>query len=119
MAGCHVTYTEKDFTMTLIKYITSFLRASILLFVLTPLVSFAAQPLDINTATADQIAAVMSGVGEKKAQAIVAYRVQNGPFKTVDQLSEVKGLGDALVERNRDVVQVGEMNMPDEEIIPQ
>ncbi|REG84381.1 ComEA family DNA-binding protein [Marinomonas pollencensis] len=99
--------------MTLVKYIASFVRASLLMFMLSPLLAFAAQPLDINTATADQIAAVMSGVGAKKAQAIVAYRAENGPFKSVDQLSEVKGLGDALVERNRDLVQAGMPQMLD------
>lgn len=98
--------------MSLIKCFRMFLRSSLLMFVLSPFGLFAAEPLDINTATADQIAAVMSGVGEKKAQAIIDYRAENGPFKTVDQLSKVKGLGDALVERNRALVQVsGNQNL--------
>ncbi|BFM51126.1 helix-hairpin-helix domain-containing protein [Marinomonas sp. THO17] len=68
--------------------------------------TLAASPLDINTATADQFAAVMSGVGLKKAQAIVAYRDNNGPFVAIDDLVAVKGIGAALLERNRDLIQV-------------
>lgn len=71
-----------------------------------PFSLFAATPLDINTATAAQFAAVMSGVGVKKAEAIIAYREANGGFDSVDQLSQVKGIGDALLSRNRDLLQV-------------
>lgn len=71
-----------------------------------PLSLFAATPLDINTATAAQFAAVMSGVGIKKAEAIIAYREANGGFDSIDQLSQVKGIGDVLLTRNRDLLQV-------------
>lgn len=71
-----------------------------------PLSLFAATPLDINTATAAQFAAVMSGVGVKKAEAIIAYREANGGFDSIDQLSQVKGIGDVLLTRNRDLLQV-------------
>ena len=64
----------------------------------------AAQPqqeqVSINEATAEQLSAVMNGVGLKKAQAIVNYREQYGPFSAVQQLSEVPGIGNALIERN-------------------
>ncbi|WP_424399775.1 ComEA family DNA-binding protein [Marinomonas sp.] len=99
--------------MTSIQYVRTFLRCVLVMLVLSPLALFAAQPLDINTATADQIAAVMSGVGDKKAHAIVAYRSENGPFKSLDQLTEVKGLGDALVERNKAFIQIVEPPMVD------
>ncbi|MGO3345777.1 MAG: ComEA family DNA-binding protein [Marinomonas sp.] len=99
--------------MNITQCIRALLRCSLLIFVLSPFSLLAAEPLDINTATADQFAAVMSGVGEKKAQAIIAYRDKNGPFKTVDQLVEVKGLGDALLERNRPLIQVIEIRFPD------
>jgi competence protein ComEA len=113
MAGCHASFIKKDFMMTSIQYVRTFLRCVLVMLVLSPLALFAAQPLDINTATADQIAAVMSGVGDKKAQAIVAYRSENGPFKSLDQLTEVKGLGDALVERNKAFIQIVEPPMVD------
>ena len=56
--------------------------------------------VSINTASADDLARVMNGVGLKKAQAIVSYREEYGPFKTLDDLKQVPGMGSALVERN-------------------
>jgi competence protein ComEA len=56
--------------------------------------------VSINTASAEDLARVMNGVGMKKAQAIVSYRQEYGPFKTLDDLKQVPGMGSALVERN-------------------
>lgn len=60
----------------------------------------AGDKVSINTANADELARVMNGVGLKKAQAIVSYREEYGPFKAVDDLRQVPGMGGALVERN-------------------
>jgi len=57
--------------------------------------------VNVNTADAEKIAEELKGIGISKASAIVAYRVQNGPFKTVEQLTEVKGIGLKTVEKNR------------------
>lgn len=56
--------------------------------------------VSINTATAEALAQAMNGVGLKKAQAIVSYREEYGPFKTLDDLKQVPGMGNSLVERN-------------------
>lgn len=56
--------------------------------------------VSINTASAEALAEAMNGVGLKKAQAIVSYREEYGPFKTVDDLKQVPGMGNSLVERN-------------------
>ncbi|WP_213131824.1 helix-hairpin-helix domain-containing protein [Citrobacter sp. FP75] len=56
--------------------------------------------VSINTASAEDLARAMNGVGLKKAQAIVSYREEYGPFKTVDDLKQVPGMGSSLVERN-------------------
>ncbi|NDO79286.1 hypothetical protein CJP72_00465 [Citrobacter sp. NCU1] len=56
--------------------------------------------VSINTASAEELARAMNGVGLKKAQAIVSYREEYGPFKTVDDLKQVPGMGSSLVERN-------------------
>lgn len=56
--------------------------------------------VSINTASAEALAQVMNGVGLKKAQAIVSYREEYGPFKTLDDLKQVPGMGSSLVERN-------------------
>ncbi|WP_024528381.1 ComEA family DNA-binding protein [Serratia fonticola] len=73
----------------------------------SPKVSLEAQSegeakVSINQADAEALATVLNGVGLKKAEAIVRYREQNGPFSEIDQLQEVPGIGPSLVERNRD-----------------
>jgi competence protein ComEA len=72
------------------------------------------EPVDINTADAKTIATALKGVGEKTAEAIVAYRSANGPFKSVDELRNVKGIGDRLLEQNRSNLRVGAESPPHE-----
>ncbi len=62
-------------------------------------------PLDLNTATAEQLDA-LPGIGPATAQAIVEDRARNGPFRTVDDLARVRGIGPAKVEALRDLVTV-------------
>ena len=59
------------------------------------------QMLDINSADAMAIAAALDGVGLTKAQEIVAYREMFGNFHSVEELADVKGIGPATVEKNR------------------
>lgn len=56
--------------------------------------------VSINSASAEELAAAMNGVGIKKAESIISYREKYGPFSAVEQLKEVPGIGNALVERN-------------------
>ncbi|ABZ77302.1 competence protein ComEA helix-hairpin-helix repeat protein [Shewanella halifaxensis HAW-EB4] len=56
--------------------------------------------IKINSATVAQLSA-LSGIGEAKAAAIVEYRQVHGKFDSVDQLTEVKGIGEKLIEKNR------------------
>lgn len=58
------------------------------------------QQVSINQDSAEALAAAMNGVGLKKAQAIVEYRTQYGPFTSIEQLAEVPGIGDSLLQRN-------------------
>lgn len=60
----------------------------------------AAEAVSLNQASAQELAAALNGVGLKKAEAIVSYREQYGAFTAIDQLKEVPGMGNALVERN-------------------
>lgn len=60
-----------------------------------------AEPLDINAATADELAATIDGVGKAKAAAIIKDREANGSFKSVDDLARVKGIGKATIEKNK------------------
>jgi competence protein ComEA len=61
-----------------------------------------AGPVDINTADVQTLAANIMGIGEKRAQAIIAFREEHGPFKSVDELTRVKGIGLKLVDKNRE-----------------
>jgi competence protein ComEA len=62
--------------------------------------------ININTANAELLADVLSGVGSAKAEAIVAYRDTNGNFSSIEGLALVKGIGAATVERNRSMITV-------------
>ncbi|PNA06101.1 MULTISPECIES: helix-hairpin-helix domain-containing protein [unclassified Pseudomonas] len=62
--------------------------------------------VDLNNADAATLQKELAGVGEAKAKAIVAYRETNGPFASVDELLEVKGIGKAILDRNRDKLEV-------------
>ena len=68
----------------------------------------AAAPVDINRADAATLAAAINGVGPSRAAAIISYREANGPFASVDELSAIKGIGPKLIERNREVLSVGD-----------
>jgi len=57
--------------------------------------------VSINTASAEAIAEAMRGVGFKKAQAIVEWRKKNGKFTSLNQLLEVKGIGDKTLAANK------------------
>ena len=60
-----------------------------------------AGPVNVNTADAETISAELQGVGISKAIAIVEFRKANGPFKSADDLIQVKGIGARTVEINR------------------
>lgn len=55
---------------------------------------------NINSDNAEQLAQKLSGIGKKKADAIIHYREQFGPFTDVEQLLEVPGIGPSFIERN-------------------
>lgn len=60
-----------------------------------------AEALDINTATQEQFDQALVGIGKVKAEAIIHDREKNGPFKSIDDLVRVKGIGPATLEKNR------------------
>ncbi|MDG9925354.1 MULTISPECIES: helix-hairpin-helix domain-containing protein [unclassified Pseudomonas] len=62
--------------------------------------------INLNTADAATLEAGLVGIGSTKAQAIVDHRNSNGPFASVDELLEVKGIGPATLEKNRDRISV-------------
>lgn len=74
--------------------------------VLSALAPFAAWggPVDINTADASTLARELSGVGPARAQAIVAYRNEHGPFKSPDDLRLVRNIPQKVIDANRELI---------------
>ncbi|HGO5854671.1 TPA: ComEA family DNA-binding protein [Mannheimia haemolytica] len=66
-----------------------------------PTAAINANSVNINTASAAELQDKLVGIGQKKAQAIVDYRTKNGNFKSIEQLAEVSGIGQATLEKNR------------------
>ena len=62
--------------------------------------------VNINTASAAEIGG-LKGIGDAKAKGIVEYREKNGPFKSVDDLRKVHGIGDKLLDKLRSHITVG------------
>jgi competence protein ComEA len=60
-----------------------------------------AAPVNINTASAAQIAEALNGIGLSKAQAIVDYRESYGLFTAADEIVFVRGIGDSTFENNK------------------
>ena len=68
--------------------------------------AFAANQVNINTADVQTLTTELKGVGEKKAQAIIDYRDEHGPFKSATDLTAVKGIGNKLLEDNVDKISI-------------
>ena len=79
------------------KTITSI--AALAAFVVSSIAS--AAPVNINTASAAQIAEALNGIGLSKAQAIVDYREAYGLFSRADEIVFVRGIGDSTYEKNK------------------
>ena len=84
---------------------TTIKKAVLVLLAMLPALAFAG-PVDINSADAETISAELKGVGLTKARAIVDYRKKHGPFRSADDLSLVKGIGERTVDINRADIKV-------------
>ena len=62
--------------------------------------------IDINSAPVEDLQR-LPGIGEKRAQAIVAWREEHGPFQSVDELIQVSGIGEKLLAGLRDYAAAG------------
>lgn len=69
-----------------------------------PVSEFTLNSVNINTAEAEVIAELITGVGPQKARAIVDYREANGAFENIDDLRSVKGIGPGIIEKNSQVI---------------
>ena len=62
--------------------------------------ALAGEKININTADVMAIAHSLKGIGESKARAIVAYREQYGPYKTLSEITDVKGVSAGILAKN-------------------
>lgn len=63
-----------------------------------------AQTVNINKADASTLASALNGVGPSRAEEIVRYRETYGPFKTLEELAEVDGIGLSTLNKNRKAI---------------
>ncbi len=63
--------------------------------------------IDLNLATAEELT-MLPGIGKKRAEAIISYRESVGGFTNSEQLTEIEGIGEAMFEKIKDFITVGE-----------
>lgn len=98
---------KRQYTTRLTSFFVTFLFAALFLFSANNM-SFADDGvINLNTATAKQLTQ-LSGIGKKKAEAIIKYRDENGPFKSVEAIMKVKGIGKKIFEKIKDQLTIGE-----------
>lgn len=78
-----------------------------LVFTLSLVATAALAAVNVNMASADELAQ-LDGVGPAKAAAIIDYREQNGPFKSIDGLTQVSGIGNKTVDGLRSDATIGD-----------
>lgn len=72
---------------------------------LLPVIAWAG-PVDLNTADAATLARELKGIGPARAEAIIAWREANGPFKSPEDIVLVQGIGERVLEDNRALLSV-------------
>ncbi|MBS0003183.1 MAG: ComEA family DNA-binding protein [Thioalkalivibrio sp.] len=79
--------------------------AVLILFLVAAPAAWAAGPVNVNTATAEQLSE-LSNIGPAKAAAIVSYREEHGSFRSLQELTRVSGIGERTVEMNLELIEI-------------
>ena len=74
--------------------------------------TWAAGPVNINSASAEEISESLKGIGLSKAELIVEYRKTHGSFTHVDELVNVKGVGLRTIDKNRGMILLNDDDTP-------
>lgn len=88
----------------------------VLLVLVLMALSYRTAAVDINRADASALQQGLTMVGPSRAAAIVEHRRQHGPFRRAEDLARVKGIGKAIVERNRQRITLGRMTRSNEPV---
>ena len=86
-------------------------KVALLFAALLAYVGMAIAAVNINSATKEQLES-LNGVGPVKAQAIIDYRKKNGPFKTLDDVKKVDGIGDATFDKIKGDIMLSGTTVP-------
>ena len=73
---------------------------------LSPFISWASEPVNINLVRLEVLAESLQGVDLANAHRIIEYREAHGPFEHIDELAALQGIGSATVEKNRSVIRL-------------
>ncbi len=84
----------------------SYLAAALAIAVSAFSATLPAAPVNVNTASAEEISQALNGIGDTKAAAIVAQREASGPFESADDLTVIKGIGPKTIEKNKDDIRL-------------
>jgi len=89
------------------KLLAAWLLVCFMLVTAAPVVAAADGKININTASTEELTQ-LNKIGPTTAERIVAYRNANGPFKAIEDIKNVKGIGDKIYELNRDRITLGQ-----------
>jgi competence protein ComEA len=78
--------------------------AVLVLFLVAAPAAWAMGPVNVNTATVEELSR-LSNIGPAKAAAIVSYREEHGPFRSVQELTRVTGVGARTIEMNLELIE--------------
>ena len=92
-------------------------RLLVVLFAASCSFNVIASPVNINTADAKTIGEALSGIGQKKAEAIVKYREAKGEFKTAEDLVNVDGIGAKTVEKIKNDILLSDAVIADQKAV--
>jgi competence protein ComEA len=79
--------------------------AVLVLFLVAAPAAWAAGPVNVNTATVEELSQ-LTNIGPAKAAAIVSYREEHGPFRSVQELTKVTGIGERTIEMNLERIEL-------------
>lgn len=99
LAFCISDSVESDVVITVDPYYSN--RSPVSSYTESTTAAASEKTVNLNTASADEIASTLPGIGPSKAKSIVEYREAIGGFKSVDELLEIKGIGEKILERIR------------------